>query len=151
MMQIAREFCNYFMTHHGFRAPMYPCKNFARYIAMTWPDLVDPESVLFGGTGHFDGMQQIFGGKNLNGKVKYDIDNNGEFIPTNKHGELWIEQMTELVEDSRNPMMSQKWLNVEDKTCFFYKHMAITHGEKRPTKRIPRDWIFPKEFRLAAQ
>jgi hypothetical protein len=149
MMELAKEFCNYFMEEHGFRAPMYPCKNFARYIAMTWPDLCDPESVLFGGTGHFDGMQQVFGGKNLNGKVKYDIGENGEFIPTNKHGELWIEQMTELVEDSRNPMMSQKWLNVEDKTCFFYKHMAITHGEKRPTKRIPRDWIFPKEFRLA--
>ncbi len=151
MMELAKEFCNYFMEEHGFRAPMYPCKNFARYIAMTWPDLCDPESVLFGGTGHFDGMHQIFGGKNLNGKVKYDIGDNGEFIPTNKHGELWIKQMTELVEDSRNPMMSQKWLNVEDKTCFFYKHMAITHGEKRPTKRIPREWMFPKEFRLATQ
>jgi hypothetical protein len=114
---------------------------------MTWPHQVDPESVLFGGTGHFDGMQQIFGGKNLNGKVKYDIVD-GKFIPQNEAAELWMEQMQELVEDPRNPMTKQKLLNIEDKTCFFYKHMAISHGAKRPTKRIPRDWIFPKEFQL---
>jgi len=39
-------------------------------------------------------------------------------------------------------------LNVEDKTCFFYKHIAISHGVKKPTKRIPYTWIFPKEFSL---
>ena len=93
-------------------------------------------------------MQQIFGGKNLNGKVKYELDEDGQFIPTNAQGELWLEQMYELVNDERNPMKSQKLLNIEDKTCFFYKHMAISQGAKRPTKRIPRDWIFPKEFKL---
>jgi hypothetical protein len=146
MMELAKTFETYFKGE-GFRSPLYPCKNFARYMAMTWPDQVDPESVLFGGTGHFDGMHQIFGGKNLNGKVKYDIVN-GAFIPENEAGELWMEQMEELSEDPRNPMTSQKLLNIEDKTCFFYKHMAISHGAKRPTKRIPRDWIFPREFKL---
>ena len=147
MMELAKRFEKYF-KEEGFRSPLYPCKNFARYMAMTWPDQVDPESVLFGGTGHFDGMQQIFGGKNLNGKVKYELDVDGQFIPTNDQGELWLEQMYELVNDERNPMKSQKLLNIEDKTCFFYKHMAISQGAKRPTKRIPRDWIFPKEFKL---
>ena len=147
MMELAKRFETYF-KEEGFRSPLYPCKNFARYMAMTWPDQVDPESVLFGGTGHFDGMQQIFGGKSLNGKVKYELDESGQFIPTNAQGELWLEQMYELVNDERNPMKSQKLLNIEDKTCFFYKHMAISQGAKRPTKRIPRDWIFPKEFKL---
>lgn len=146
MMEIAKEFETYFKGE-GFRSPMYPCKNFARYMAMTWPDRVDPESVLFGGTGHFDGMHQIFGGKNLNGKVKYNIVN-GAFIPENEYAEIWMDQMQQLVEDPRNPMVRQKLLNIEDKTCFFYKHMAISHGAKRPTKRIPRDWIFPEEFKL---
>jgi hypothetical protein len=146
MMELAKTFEAYF-KEEGFRSPLYPCKNFARYMAMTWPHQVDPESVLFGGTGHFDGMQQIFGGKNLNGKVKYNIVD-GHFIPENEAAEIWMDQMQQLVEDPRNPMVRQKLLNIEDKTCFFYKHMAISQGAKRPTKRIPRDWIFPKEFKL---
>ena len=107
----------------------------------------DPESVLFGGTGHFDGLHQIFGGKNLMNKVKYDIKD-GEFIPKNKFADLWLDQMYELINDTRNPMTEQKFLNVEDKTCFFYKHIAISHGVKKPTKRIPYEWIFPKNFSL---
>ena len=46
-------------------------------------------------------------------------------------------------------MTSQKYLNVEDKTCFFWKHIAISHGEKRPTKNIPYTWIFPDTFSLS--
>jgi hypothetical protein len=46
-------------------------------------------------------------------------------------------------------MTSQHWLNVEDKTCFFFKHIAITHDVKSPTKRIPYTWIFPENFNLA--
>ena len=147
-MELAKVFCDYFKENQGFRAPMYPCKNFARYMAMTWPQDYDPESVLFGGTGHFDGLHQIFGGKNLMNKVKYDIDNDGQFIPANYNAELWLQQMDELISDSRNPMVEQKFLNVEDKTCFFYKHIAINHGVKSPTKRIPYEWIFPSDFSL---
>ena len=147
MMELAKVFCEYYKDHQGFRAPMYPCKNFARYMAMTWPQDYDPESVLFGGTGHFDGLHQIFGGKNLMNKVKYDIED-GEFVPKNKDAELWLDQMYELIYDNRNPMIQQKFLNVEDKTCFFYKHIAISHGVKSPTKRIPYEWIFPSDFSL---
>ena len=148
MMELAKVFCEYYKEHQGFRAPMYPCKNFARYMAMTWPKDYDPESILFGGTGHFDGLHQIFGGKNLMNKVKYDIDADGQFIATNKHGEVWLDQMYELINDIRNPMVEQKFLNIEDKTCFFYKHIAISHGVKKPTKRIPYEWIFPTNFSL---
>jgi len=94
-------------------------------------------------------MQQIFGGVNLNGKVKYSIDIDGQFIAENKHAEEWIRQMDLLVNHPNNPMESQKYLNVEDKTCFFYKHIAISHGIKSPTKRIPYTWIFDGEFNLA--
>jgi hypothetical protein len=148
MMEFAKRLEAYFKEHQNFRSPLYPCKNTARYMAFAYPHLVDPESVLFGGTGHFDGMQQIFGGTNLNGKVKYEIGPNGEFTATNKYGIMWLEQMNLLANDTRNPMTVQKMLNVEDKTCFFYKHIAISHGVKSPTKRIPYTWIFPQEFSL---
>jgi hypothetical protein len=149
MMEFAKKLEKYFKEHQGFRSPLYPCKNTARYVAMSRPDLVDPESILFGGTGHFDGMQQIFGGPNLNGKVKYNIDKNGQFIAENNYAEMWIEQMNILANHPNNPMTSQKMLNVEDKTCFFYKHIAISHGIKSPTKRIPYTWIFDGAFNLA--
>ena len=147
MMEFAKKLEWYFKTEQNFRSPLYPCKNTARYIAMAYPHLVDPESVLFGGTGHFDGMAQIFG-VNLNGKVKYEIDHNGQFVPLNSNANLWLEQMHLLRDDPRNPMTSQKMLNIEDKTCFFYKHIAISHGVKSPTKRIPYNWIFPETFSL---
>lgn len=148
MMEFAKRLEAYFKEHQGFRSPLYPCKNTARYMAFAYPHLVDPESVLFGGTGHFDGMHQIFGGQNLNGKVKYDIDKDGNFVPLNKQGELWIEQMRTLCNHPLNPMREQKMLNIEDKTCFAYKHIAISHGVKSPTKRIPYTWIFPSDFSL---
>ena len=67
----------------------------------------------------------------------------------NKHAEEWLRQMDVLVNHPNNPMESQKYLNVEDKTCFFYKHIAISHGIKSPTKRIPYTWIFDGNFNLA--
>ena len=149
MMGFAKILEKYFKDHQKFRSPLYPCKNTARYIAMSYPHLVDPESILFGGTGHFDGLHQIFGGQNLNGKVKYAISEQGEFIPENKQAFVWLDQMRTLVEHSSNPMVSQKYLNVEDKTCFFWKHIAISHGEKRPTKNIPYTWIFNDTFNLS--
>ena len=149
MMEFAKKLEAYFKEHQNFRSPLYPCKNTARYIAMSYPHLVDPESVLFGGTGHFDGLHQIFDGDNLNGKVKYSINEWGKFIPENKKAEMWLQQMDHLVNHPSNPMVAQKYLNVEDKTCFFWKHIAISHGEKRPTKNIPYTWIFPSTFSLS--
>jgi hypothetical protein len=149
MMEFAKKLEAYFKEHQNFRSPLYPCKNTARYVAMSYPDLVDPESILFGGTGHFDGLHQIFGGTNLNGKVKYTIDDQGQFIAENKYAHEWLRQMDHLVNHPNNPMKWQKYLNVEDKTCFFWKHIAISHGEKRPTKNIPYTWIFPDSFSLS--
>ena len=149
MMEFAKALESYFKEHQNFRSPLYPCKNTARYIAMAYPHLVDPESILFGGTGHFDGLHQIFGGHNLNGKVKYSINESGLFIPENKQAETWLHQMDILVNDSRNPMREQKYLNVEDKTCFFWKHISIQHGAKKPTKNIPYTWIFSDNFNLS--
>jgi hypothetical protein len=148
MMGFAKLLESYFKEYQNFRSPLYPCKNTARYVAMSYPWLVDPESILFGGTGHFDGLHQIFDGQNLNGKVKYSVNSAGEFIPENKHADEWLRQMKVLVERPSNPMKVQKYLNVEDKTCFFWKHIAISHGEKRPTKNIPYTWIFNDRFNL---
>jgi hypothetical protein len=149
MMGFAKILEKYFKEYQNFRSPLYPCKNTARYIAMSYPHLVNPESILFGGTGHFDGLHQIFGGQNLNGKVKYTINESGDFIPENKQADMWLDQMATLVNHPSNPMTSQKYLNVEDKTCFFWKHIAISHGEKRPTKNIPYTWIFDSKFNLS--
>jgi len=148
MMEFAKILEKYFKEHQNFRSPLYPCKNTARYIAMSYPHLVNPETILFGGTGHFDGLHQVFGGQNLNGKVKYTINESGDFIPNNKQAEQWLYQMDLLVNHPLNPMTSQKYLNIEDKTCFFWKHIAISHGEKKPTKNIPYTWIFPDNFSL---
>jgi hypothetical protein len=57
--------------------------------------------------------------------------------------------MTVLAEHPLNPIKEQMWLNLEDKTCFAYKHIAISHGIKSPTKRIPYTWIFDPTFDLA--
>lgn len=148
MMGFAKILEAHFKAEQNFRSPLYPCKNAARYLAMAYPHLIDPESVLFGGTGHFDGMHQIFG-RQYNGKCKYEIDSAGEFIPKNQSAVNWLNDMRYLCAHADNPMTSQKMLNVEDKTCFSFKHIAITHGTKRPTKRIPYNWIFPNEFNLA--
>lgn len=148
MMGFAKILEAHFKEEQNFRSPLYPCKNASRYLAMAFPELVDPESVLFGGTGHFNGMHQIFL-ENVNGKVKYEIDVDGEFIPKNHQANVWLAQMSHLTEHPDNPMTCQHWLNVEDKGCFLFKHIAITHGVKHATKRIPYDWIFPNDFDLA--
>ena len=149
MMEFAKLLEKHFKAEQNFRSPLYPCKNTARYMAMSRPDLVDPKTVLYGGTGHFDGLQQIFGGNNLNGKVKYEIGSDGEFIPLNRYANTWLAQMYILCDHSKGVIKEQHMLNHEDKTCFFYKHIAITHGVKKPTKRIPYNWIFPNNFNLA--
>lgn len=145
MMEFAKKLEAYFKEEQGFRSPLYPCKNTARYVAMTWPHLVDPESVLFGGTGHFDGMHQVFGGVNVNGKVKYDIGINGEFIPQNRYADLWLEQMKILVDHPKNTMIRQKWLNVEDKTCFFFSSMLqyVTERKNQLIKYLIRGYLIP--------
>lgn len=148
MMEFAKILNEHFVTEQGFRNAMYPCKNAARHVAMSHPELVDPESFLHGGTGFFDGLQQVFDCQPLMSKVKYDIHFNGSYVPTNKHGVQFVEHMVYLYHHPSNPMVRQKYLNLEDKLCFFYKHIAITQGIKSTTKQIPYDWVYPREWSL---
>ena len=148
MMQFAKILEAYFKSEQGFRSPLYPCKNAARYLAMAFPDIVDPESILYGGTGHFNGLEMITG-INFNGKCKYEIDQDGIFIPKNEACLKWIGAMLYLANHPDNPMERQKLLNVEDKQCFLDKFVRIQAGTKRPTKRIPYHWMFPMDYDLA--
>ena len=148
MMEFAKLLNEHFMTEQGFRNAMYPCKNAARHVAMSHPEWVDPESFLHGGTGFFDGLSQVFDCPNYMSKAKYDLDIDGEYLPMNKHCLDFVEKMDYLAAHPDNPMMVQKYLNLEDKLCFFYKHIAITQGIKHTTKQIPYEWVYPREWSL---
>ena len=148
MMEFAKILNEHFVNQQGFRNAMYPCKNAARHVAMSHPELVDPESFLHGGTGFFDGLQQVFDCPPLMSKVKYEIHFNGSYVPTNKHGVQFVDHMVYLYHHPSNPMVRQKFLNLEDKLCFFYKHIAITQGIKQTTKQIPYEWVYPREWSL---
>ena len=150
MMEFAKILNEHFVNDQGFRNAMYPCKNAARHIAMSHPDWVDPESFLHGGTGFFDGLQQVFDCPSLMSKVKYEINEygDGEYIALNKHGVQFMDHMVYLYNHPSNPMVRQKFLNLEDKLCFFWKHIAITQGIKNTTKQIPYYWVYPREWSL---
>jgi hypothetical protein len=72
MMELASKLEKHTKEKYGFRNVMYPYKNLSRHIAMARPDLVDPESWVTPGTLSFYGLWQIFGGKNLFGKTKFE-------------------------------------------------------------------------------
>jgi hypothetical protein len=148
MMEFAKLLNEHFITEQGFRNAMYPCKNAARHVAMSHPEWVDPESFLHGGTGFFDGLTQVFDCPNYMSKAKYDLDIDGEYLPMNKHCLDFVEKMDYLAAHPDNPIMVQKYLNLEDKLCFFYKHIAITSGVKHTTKQIPYEWVYPREWSL---
>ncbi len=148
MMEFAKILNEYFVEKQGFRNAMYPCKNAARHVAMSHPDWVDPESFLHGGTGFFDGLQQVFDCSPLMSKVKYEIEPDGSYVALNKHGVQFVDHMVYLANHGSNPIVRQKFLNLEDKLCFFYKHIAITQGIKQTTKQIPYDWVYPREWSL---
>jgi len=148
MMEYAKIQEKVLKDKFGFRSALYPSKNTARYLAMPRPDLVDPESVLIGGTGHFRGMMYVFGPPNIDGKLKYSIGSTGEFIADNKHTHNWMEQMQTLAEYPGNPRKYHMWLNLEDTACWFSKFVERKHGNKPPAKTFPRIWMFPEDFSL---
>ena len=148
MMEYAKIQESVLKEKFGFRSPLYPSKNTARYLAMPRPDLVDPESVLIGGTGHFRGMMYVFGPPNIDGKLKYHIGSTGEFVPDNKHTHTWVEYMETLNNWENDPIVRQKWLNHEDQLCWFSKFVERKHGDKPKAKEFPRIWIFPDNFSL---
>jgi hypothetical protein len=148
MMEFAKILNEHFVSEQGFRNAMYPCKNAARHVAMSHPEWVDPESFLHGGTGFFDGLSQVFDCPQYMSKAKYEIAEDGRYVPTNSAGQSFYDKMLYLFEHRDNPIERQKFLNLEDKLCFFYKHIAIRNGVKQTTKQIPYDWVYPKNWSL---
>jgi hypothetical protein len=148
MMEFAKILNEYFVTKHGFRNAMYPCKNVARHIAMSHPEWVDPETFLWGGTGFFDGLVQVFDCPHYMSKGKYEIDPDGAFVPLNEAARNVVEHMDMLRDHPGNPIHTQKYLNIEDKLCFFYKHIGLKVGFKKATKKIPYNWVYPDDWSL---
>ena len=148
MMELASKLEKHTKEKYGFRNVMYPYKNLSRHIAMARPDLVDPESWVTPGTLSFYGLWQIFGGKNLFGKTKFELDENGNYEPTNDQAKLLVEQFNTLASHKDNPMERQYNINIEDKACMWCKHLFIKHGVKSTTKKIPYEWIYPRSFSL---
>jgi hypothetical protein len=148
MMEFAKVLNKHFVEEQGFRNAMYPCKNASRHVAMSHPEWVDPESFLHGGTGFFDGLSQVFDCPQYMSKAKYEIEEDGRYVPTNSAGQSFYDKMLYLNEHQDNPIEKHAWLNIEDKLCFFYKHIAISNGIKHTTKQIPYDWVYPNEWSL---
>jgi len=148
MMEFAKMMEKVLKEQWGFRGPLYPCKNTARYLAMPRPDLVDPNSVLIGGTGHFRGMMYVFGPPNIDGKLTYSIGANGEFVPENKYTHIWVERMEMLMNHPNDAIQRQHWLNHEDNLCWFSKFVERKFGHKPPARSFPRIWMFPDDFSL---
>jgi hypothetical protein len=148
MMELASKLEKHTKEKYGFRNVMYPYKNLSRHIAMARPDLVDPESWVTPGTLSFYGLWQIFGGKNLFGKTKFDLDENGNYEPANDQAKWLVEQFNTLASHKDNPMERQYNINIEDKACMWCKHLFIKHGVKSTTKKIPYEWIYPRSFSL---
>ena len=149
MMELASKLEQHTKEKFGFRNVMYPFKNLSRHIAMARPDLVDPESWVTPGTLSFYGMWQIFGGKNLFGKTKFELNQEtGEYLPLNEPAKELVRQFNVLAEHPDNPMERQHNINIEDKACMWCKHLFIRHGLKNTTKKIPYEWVYPSSFSL---
>ena len=114
----------------GWKRCSYACKNAVRHVAMAFNELVDPESYVRPGTGSYQGFQQVFGGKFLMSKPDEAIQ----------------EQFKILADDERADKLfyAQKWLNIEDKICFFFKWLGFESGFRTPP-RPPKnpDMVFP--------
>jgi hypothetical protein len=151
MMEYAKIQEKVLKDKFGFRSPLYPSKNTARYLAMAKPELVDPNSILIGGTGHFRGMMYVFGPPNIDGKLRYRIDSLGQFVPENKHTATWLSYMETLANWEGDPIHTHKMLNHEDQLCWFSKFVERKHGHKPPAKNFPRIWIFPDDFSLKVE
>jgi hypothetical protein len=143
IMSLAYTVEDLLKSRYRFRNCMYPLKNFARHIAMARPDLVDPETWVTPGTLSYYGVWQIFGGRNLFGKAKFDREG-----PLNKDAYTLLGQFARIMAHKDYPIERHHNVNVEDKCCFFAKHLFINHGVKKTTPPIPYDWVYPLEFNL---
>ncbi len=70
---------------------------------------------------------------------------------------MWIKRLLKRIKvrwilwTKRSSMMKtyQEEIASYEKTCFFWKHISIHHGAKKPTKNIPYTWIFSDGFNLS--
>ena len=97
----------------SYKRPKYPSKNMARHIAMSFNTIINPSTFVRPGTGSYRGFQQIFGGKNL----------------IMKDDRLIKKQFEKLIRADKNCLITRhKYINFEDKVCFFFKYLTIASG-----------------------
>ena len=149
MMEFAYLLRNYFKNMQGFKNCLYPCKNASRYMAMAMPEYVNPNSWIHPGTGSFRGLHQIFGGDYLMTKAQFNLDYDlGEYIPQNIAAHQLKEQFEVIKNHQNSPIKKQYNINIEDKACFFFKHITMYVGIQKATKQIPYNYVFPESFSL---
>ena len=135
----------------GFYKVKYACKNAARYLAMTFPELVDPNSPVTGGPGHFLGLSYIFNDNNIKTPVDsfYARLETGGLIPENdSRVTTWINYMGILNGITIDIFDRQHWLNNEDKVCFFYKLQQFKNKERKVRNKKNMNAILPEWFSL---
>lgn len=140
-----------FYKKKGFTKVKYALKNAARYLAMSFPELVDPNSPVTGGPGHFSGLSYIFNDDSISSPVDsfYSRLETGSFIPKNDwRATTWVNYMGILNGLTMDIFDRQHWLNNEDKVCFYYKLQQFKSEERKAKKNKNMDNIIPNWFKL---
>lgn len=132
------EECNYLLglvsCKYGFRFAGYAIKNALRYLSFVFDDVLNPESYVTPGTGSYRGLHQIFGGKYLG-------------IGGSKQKKLTLEMFDQLMSSGADKYFTKcRLINLEDKVCFFFKHLSVSSGWQSPVPGIPYTDIFPSNF-----
>lgn len=115
----------------------YIAKNACRYFAMSYPDIVDPESQVTGGPGHYEGLAYIFQYPQIRHGIKITARlENGNLIPdrNNLIGD-WFSMMGYLQSETKNIFKRHNWLNNEDKVCFFNKYINLKKGYRQVKRK----------------
>ena len=140
-----------FYKKKGFSKVKYALKNAARYLAMSFPEIVDPNSPVTGGPGHFSGLSYIFDDENMLSTVDsfYSRLETGSFIPENDwRATTWVNYMGILNGLTMDIFDRQHWLNNEDKVCFYYKLQQFKNEKRSVRKNINMNNIIPNSFKL---
>ena len=135
----------------GFVKWGYCAKNAARYFAMAFPEIIDPESPVVGGSGHFEGLSYIFDCPEISSGIKIEARlENGNLIPERDFlVGMWFSMMGYLNAKTQYIFRRQNWLNNEDKVCFFNKLIEFESGfRKTPKIKTKYEVIFGFNFIL---
>ena len=150
IMELTRILDEYYKKI-GFIKVKYALKNAARYLAMSFPEIVDPNSPVTGGPGHFSGLSYIFDDKTMLSTVDsfYSRLETGSFIPKNDwRATTWVNYMGILNGVTMDIFDRQHWLNNEDKVCFYYKLQQFKNNERKVRKNNNMNNIIPDWFKL---